>query len=146
MFTADSMRGPSLDDTRIFLPALGKQRCKVFFRADPLCPAGISPSMGRRAGAVLAVVAPSHRGEGWGGVCKSTDYDDTDLVINAPSVHIISHYLALSCSISQSANFVAYLCNSERKTGNNPPPPLRSSPLSQGDSQLQPTRGHTYNL
>jgi hypothetical protein len=27
--------------------------------------------MGRRAGAVLAVVtAPSHRGEGWGGVCS----------------------------------------------------------------------------
>ena len=38
-------------------------------RVDPLCPAGISPSMGRRAGAVLAVVTtPSHRGEGWGGV------------------------------------------------------------------------------
>ena len=40
-------------------------------RTDPLCPAGISPSMGRKAGAVLAVVtAPSHRGEGWGGVCS----------------------------------------------------------------------------
>ena len=45
-------------------------------------------------------------------------------------------YLALSRSISHRANFVAYLCNSERKTGNNPPPPLRSSPLSQGDSKL----------
>ena len=57
-------------------PALhrAERGVKVFGGADPLCPAGISPSMGRRAGAVLAVVtAPSHRGEGWGGVCKGTE-------------------------------------------------------------------------
>ena len=40
--------------------------------ADPPLPCGHPPpSMGGRAGAVLAVVtAPSHRGEGWGGVCS----------------------------------------------------------------------------
>ena len=34
MFTADSMRGTNLDDTRIFRPVMRKQRCKVFFRVQ----------------------------------------------------------------------------------------------------------------
>ena len=32
MFTADSMRGPSLDDRRIFRHALGREGCKTFLR------------------------------------------------------------------------------------------------------------------
>ena len=41
-----------------------------------------------------------------------------DKTHNAPSVHIISLYLALSCSISPSANLVSYLCNIKRLTFN----------------------------
>ena len=46
MFTSDSMRGTSLDDTRIFRPVMRKQRCKVFFRVwstDPSPTQGPSP-------------------------------------------------------------------------------------------------------
>ena len=83
------------------------------------------------------------------GAVATDDEDDKTLSQKDDKTHkcaLGALYLALSRSISQSVGFVQYLCNSERKTGNNPPPPLRSSPLSQGDSQLQPTRGHTYNL
>ena len=56
-----------------------------------------------------------------------------DKTHNVPSVHIILLYLALS---RKAQNLCSIFANSERKTGNNPPPPLRSSPLSQGDSKL----------
>ena len=97
-----------------------------------------APNRAERDVKVFWEYGPRKGTESWPQMTQKFDGIITDLVINVPSVHFILLYLALSRSILQSANFVAYLCNSERKMGNNPPPPLRSSPLSQEDSQLQP--------
>ena len=57
------------------------------------------------------------------------------------SLALSALYLALSCSILlylAKRQFCGVSLQQRTETGNNPPPPLRSSPLSQGDSQLQP--------
>ena len=59
MFTADSMRGPSLDDTRIFRPAPHTEGCKGFYRADP------SPSLPSMGGSSYNWLMPSPTFSPW---------------------------------------------------------------------------------
>ena len=49
------------------------------------------------------------------GAMGTTISQKDDKHINAPSVHIILLYLALSRSILQSAKFVQYICKRKRK-------------------------------
>ena len=79
MFTADSMRGTSLDDTRIFRPVMRKQRCKVFLEygvQTPPQPKDPPPNPSTREGSIIyclmwALVSCNYSlplWEGWGGV------------------------------------------------------------------------------
>ena len=97
-------------------PAPRREGCKGFYRADP---SPTLPSMGGGSYNRQHRASPSpHRGgmpEGQRGSARVQRTDGTDLVINAPSVHIISLYLALSRSILQGAKFVQYICKRKRK-------------------------------
>ena len=129
MFTADSMRGTNLDDTRIFRPVMRKQRCKVFFR----------------------VQSTEYRVQMTDDRWQMTDdrvqmTDDTDLTDlhggcttfltislgggggNSGEKHIL-RFISLQVTISHhkslSAIFVPYLCNWETEERASPPTPLQ---------------------
>ena len=61
-----------------------------------------------------------------------------------------AHYLALSHAISlylaKRKICAVYLQTEKDGKLSTPSPPAGYSPLYQGESQLLPTRGHTYNL
>ena len=75
--------------------------------------------------------------------------DNTTAIAVFPVSYACNDLLpSVACYFSLFLTHIRHCCifaTANGKTENNPPPPLRSSHLSQGDSQLQPTSGHTSN-
>ena len=85
---------------------------KVFYREQTPSALRASPPLwGEGLARCWRLSLPPIEGRAGEGSARVQRTDGTDLVINAPSVHIISLYLALSRSILQGAKFVQYLCN-----------------------------------
>ena len=114
MFTADSTRGPSLDDTRISRPVMRKQRCKVFLQAvNDSLPTDDTDLTDFHAEDALH--SQSRRGGSRGNMLAKHILRFISLQIT------ISHYN------SHSAKGMSYLCTTERDRPSPHPPKGGSS-------------------
>ena len=85
---------------------------KVFYREQTPSALRASPPLwGEGLARCWRLSLPPIEGRAGEGSARVQTTDGTDLVINAPSVHIILLYLSLSRSILQGAKFVQYICN-----------------------------------